>query len=271
MRQTARRLQPATLALVACAAVAAAMVFARLVGALELPGSGSAPAVTSTAGWHGSAPLGLLQAASNAAGESDRAFWPRRTGGELRARAGRSPASFDRSGASFASGTMRITSVGLGDAGHIAWQKDVDPVAARNTVSYDYGLLSESFRLGSRGASRHSWCRAPRRAAAARYRSRCASADERTRRSPARPYVGRGRGALSYSSLTVRDASGRRLPAHLTLKGRQVSISVRTAGARFPLTVDPYIEQAEIPGIGRQNFGGGQGRGVALSADGTQR
>ena len=52
--------------------------------------------------------------------------------------------------------------------------------------------------------------------------------------------------ALAYRGLTVSDAHGTQLPAWLGLRGRQLLLHVQADGARYPLTVDPVIQQARL-------------------------
>jgi len=53
-------------------------------------------------------------------------------------------------------------------------------------------------------------------------------------------------GDLRYSSLTVTDAAGATLPAHLDLVDGTIRIAVDAAGAQWPVTVDPTITSATI-------------------------
>ena len=56
-----------------------------------------------------------------------------------------------------------------------------------------------------------------------------------------------GRAALRYSGLTARDATGRELPSWLELRGqRLLLLRVDDRGARYPLVVDPWMQQAEL-------------------------
>jgi len=55
-----------------------------------------------------------------------------------------------------------------------------------------------------------------------------------------------GHPALSYGAPSVTDASGRTLPAHLTLAGGRLLIGVDAQGARYPLRVDPLMASAEL-------------------------
>jgi trimeric autotransporter adhesin len=57
----------------------------------------------------------------------------------------------------------------------------------------------------------------------------------------------RGAGAaLRYDGLVASDATGRRLGARLMLRGAHLRIEVDTRGARFPVRIDPFVQQAEL-------------------------
>ncbi len=79
----------------------------------------------------------------------------------------------------------------------------------------------------------------------------------------------RGRTALRYGGLTAIDATGRKLHSSLELAGSQLRLRVDARGARYPVQIDPLIEQGgKLTGGGEQ--GAGQfGLAVALSADGN--
>ena len=51
---------------------------------------------------------------------------------------------------------------------------------------------------------------------------------------------------LRYSGLEVTDATGRRLPARLGVEGQAVQLLVDDTGAPYPLTVDPWFQQAKL-------------------------
>jgi hypothetical protein len=53
----------------------------------------------------------------------------------------------------------------------------------------------------------------------------------------------RGKAVLSYGDLSVSDANGRALPAHMRVAHGRVLISVDARGALYPLTVDPLLSQ----------------------------
>ena len=50
-----------------------------------------------------------------------------------------------------------------------------------------------------------------------------------------------GKAVLRYGDLSVTDARGRTLPAHMTAEHGRVLISVNARGARYPLTIDPLL------------------------------
>jgi hypothetical protein len=69
---------------------------------------------------------------------------------------------------------------------------------------------------------------------------------------------------LRYDGLRATDADGRVLRSWLQLRPGRLSIRIDTRGARYPLQVDPLVQQGE-PLTGS---GGGFGFSVGLSADG---
>jgi FG-GAP repeat len=76
-----------------------------------------------------------------------------------------------------------------------------------------------------------------------------------------------GKAVLRYGDLSVSDASGKTLPAHMTIKHGRVLISVDARGAHYPLTVDPLLNKvAELyasEGEKEDQFGG------AIAASGS--
>ncbi len=74
---------------------------------------------------------------------------------------------------------------------------------------------------------------------------------------------------LRYTGLQASDASGRVLESWLELRGTRLLIRVAAANARFPLRVDPMIQQG-VKLTGSAEIGkGGFGETEALSADGN--
>src|SRR5262249_22154639 len=79
-----------------------------------------------------------------------------------------------------------------------------------------------------------------------------------------------GAPALRYSGLTATDARGRVLHSWLELRAGRLLVRVDAGGARYPLRIDPFVQQGSKlvgsgGGIGEQL----QGFSVALSPDGN--
>jgi trimeric autotransporter adhesin len=64
--------------------------------------------------------------------------------------------------------------------------------------------------------------------------------------------------SLSYRGLVALDARGRELPAWLQVRGRELLLHVNDTGARYPLVIDPFIQQAKLTasdGAANDSFG----------------
>ena len=55
-----------------------------------------------------------------------------------------------------------------------------------------------------------------------------------------------GQARLRYTGLRAWDATGRELAARLEVRGREVRLAIADAGATYPLTVDPFVQQAKL-------------------------
>ena len=78
-----------------------------------------------------------------------------------------------------------------------------------------------------------------------------------------------GRAVLRYTGLRATDAGGRTLHSRLQLDREQLMLRVDAAGARYPLRIDPMIQQGEkLTGSGATGTGR-FGYSVALSGDGN--
>ncbi len=78
-----------------------------------------------------------------------------------------------------------------------------------------------------------------------------------------------GAPALRIRALSARDATGRSLNSSFAIRGDSALIRVDTAGARFPVRIDPMIESAPLPAPSDEQGEGQLGFSVALSADGS--
>jgi hypothetical protein len=72
--------------------------------------------------------------------------------------------------------------------------------------------------------------------------------------------------SVRYDGLFAMDADGRDLPAWLELEGRTLALRVDDAGARYPLTIDPFFQQAYLK-ASNTNAGDSFGISVAVSGD----
>ena len=87
-----------------------------------------------------------------------------------------------------------------------------------------------------------------------------------------------GAAALRYTGLSAWDATGRELPTWLEKEGNDLRVRVNDAGARYPVTIDPYVQgvkltQAVPCSVGQTcdegHWGSRFGFSVAMSADGS--
>jgi hypothetical protein len=69
--------------------------------------------------------------------------------------------------------------------------------------------------------------------------------------------------------LQARDATGRRLPASLSVRRGRLVMSVDDRRARYPVTIDPLVQQGDKFTAGGESGPGSVGVGVALSSDGN--
>ena len=76
-----------------------------------------------------------------------------------------------------------------------------------------------------------------------------------------------GEVVFAYRGLVASDARGHRLAAWLSVGAGRLQVHVRDRGARYPLRIDPFVQQARLIGSGA--VGSEQGFSVALSADGN--
>jgi hypothetical protein len=193
--------------------------------------------------------------------------------GEVRIRNARQrlSARFTTGGVQVRAGTdrfgLRLQAAGYGDK-----LRPVVPAAPRvagNRVSYRRGALTEWYANGPLGLEQGFTLAArPPGREAGPLTVALALAANRT------PTIARDRkgmtlpgSTLRYRGLTASDARGRELRSWLELDGRTLLLRVADAQARYPLTIDPFVQQARlIPGdaqAGDTNFGSA----VAVSGD----
>jgi hypothetical protein len=148
----------------------------------------------------------------------------------------------------------------------------VAPVARGNRVAYRRGAVTEWYVNGPRGLQQGFTLLAPPGprtgapltlvlALSGTLHARVEPGDTGLTLSPPD-----GPAVLAYRGLTAWDATGRALPARLSVQGSELRLQVEDAGARYPLVVDPFVEQAKLTasdGAAGDRFG----IAVAISGD----
>ena len=76
-----------------------------------------------------------------------------------------------------------------------------------------------------------------------------------------------GNAALDYSNLRVWDADGRTLAAHFTSRGKQLVLSVDASAARYPITIDPVLQQQAYLKASNTDAGDLFGNSVAIAGN----
>jgi|SRR5579863_5615009 len=153
-----------------------------------------------------------------------------------------------RSGAALCRMTLR--SFGYGEA--LAAVSPAAPQSSLNRVEYRRGQLTEWYVNGPLGLEQGFTLEQPTENANGRPLAIALSLsgnltpavdEKRTGLSLKTPD---GRSALRYSGLSATDASGKELTSWLELQGTQLLLRVDVAGARYPVVVDPIVQQAEL-------------------------
>ena len=157
-------------------------------------------------------------------------------------------------------------------------RSNVAPRASANRVTYAHAQLSEWYVNGPLGLEQGFTIArppAPGPAPASTTLSMAVTGNAHVALSPGSQSIvlsrARGRAgapSLRYYDLTATDASGRTLHSWLALHGDTVVLHLDTAGARYPLTVDPLIALSEQLTGAEEQGPGRFGWSVALSADG---
>ena len=161
-------------------------------------------------------------------------------------------ARFSAAGVSVQSGQallgLRLSGYGYG--GSLRALAAVAPTASANRVSYHHGPLSEWYANGPLGleqgftlAVRPAGRRVGPLTLALALSGNARAVLSRSSGGVTFSHAG---SSLSYSGLVATDARGRALPASLQLHGRELLLRVNDAGARYPLRVDPFFQQAKL-------------------------
>ena len=160
--------------------------------------------------------------------------------------------------------SFRLTGFGRHELAPVA--RPSNTVAVGNRVSYTRGALEEWYRNGPLGLEQgFTLFRRPSDDGALRLVMTTDGLAPRQTGSR----IAFGNDALVYGGLGVVDAAQRSLPASLELSGRRVVIRVDDRHARYPITIDPFLQQGDRILAGGEIGNGWFGFRVALSADGN--
>jgi hypothetical protein len=249
--------------LVLLAALAAVLVSAEVVAP---PPVGTGAAVHGRVAARGLAavPVAARGAVSTALGRDDPTYRARAVAGELTLYSSgqRLVARFDGRGVQVRSGRARLgmSLVGYGYGSALRPVAAASPRAQSNRVSYFRGQLTEWYANGPLGLEQGFTLVAPpaARAAGELTLALALSGDLRAALSHgAVTFTGAGT-SLGYRGLVATDATGRTLPSRIELVRGRLLIRVDAAGARYPLRIDPFIQQAKLTasdGAANDNLG----------------
>ena len=219
-------------------------------------------------------PVSLAAAVSVGMGASERGFWPARRGDALVTQSGEIQGSFTSAGASVrvAQGSVGLSLAAVQRAGNVEPVAAVAPTRATNRVTYRHGTISEFYRNGPYGLEQGFTLR---------HRPLVGIGSLvlalRVRGSLIPRQVGSqiffttraGATALQYGQLAAVDADGRRLPAVMRVRGGTLQLRIDDNHARYPLRIDPFIQQGSKLTGSKETVSGKFGFSVALSADGN--
>ncbi len=260
--------------LVALGTGALALMLSGLASALLLTsgvGSSSRSSV-SRAGGFLSLPLAARGPMSTALGADDRAY--RVIGLVARNPAQRLTAGFGPQGVSISSGSARFRTAlaGFGRGGTVQGLPSVQPrVDGPNRVSYARGPVREWWANGPVGLEQgFDVARRPAGAGALTFSLSVSGRARVDRGGGAVEFVASsGRVVLRYTGLAAFDARGRALPAWFAGRPGGFVIRVDDRGGRYPVRIDPFVQQgAKLVGSPAAAFAS-EGSSVALADDGS--
>jgi hypothetical protein len=205
---------------------------------------------TSGTSWAQVPPLAQL-AISRALGADNRAYWATSTGPVLATKniSQQLSARYSASGVAVSSraGGVDLNLLGISGVPAMA----VNPTAHANRITYARGAVSEWYANGPMGLEQSfSVARPQTRSDRALTIALALGGSLRARMQSGGRGISLiapdGKIALRYGRLSASDSTGRALPVSLALHGHRVVISVATAGAHYPVTVDPLLEEGQL-------------------------
>jgi len=217
---------------------------------------------------------GLAAAASVTIGGSERSYWPMRRGDSLRTSGGGIRGAFSAGGARLrvAQGTLGLSLAGVGRGRDLEQVAGVAPLRAAGQVVYRHGSITESYANGPYGLEQaFSLHKRPRGGSGSLVLALGVRGSLIAEQGGAQILfrTRSGATALRYDQLSAFDAAGRRLPALMQVRDGRLELRIDDATARYPLRIDPFIQQgSKLTGAGESGKGL-FGFRVALSADGS--
>jgi hypothetical protein len=224
-------------------------------------------------------PLSLAGAASASIGASEHGFWPVRHGASLLTQGGGIHSTFTASGAALRAGqgTLGLSLTGLGRGQRVERVATVAPTGAASQVLYRHGSISEFYRNGPYGLEQGFTVGQRPTAGEGSLVLALSVAGSLVPRQVGSQVLFRthaGATVLLYGQLSALDATGRRLSAHIQLRNGTLQLQIDDSHARYPLRIDPFIQQGEKLTASDEtkwgnNYGSNFGTSVALSRDGN--
>ena len=237
-------------------------------------GRGREGATLSAGGSHVGASAGLLSLSaaaqapvSAALGRDETAYWIR--GLVARNPAQRLSARFGRSGVAISAGSASfvIALKAFGRAGELRGVGPVSPVATANRVTFVRPTVREWWANGPLGLEQgFDIARRPAGSGVLTLSLAVSGGTRLDRGTVLLP------GGLRYDGLRATDAGGRALPAWLQVRDGRVLVRVDDRGARYPLRIDPTVQQAELTpsdGVGSADRTRGDEFGYSVATSGN--
>ncbi len=261
---------------------ALALVLCALAGALALSIAGRTHTVVNRTA---SLPRGLAPIVSRSFGRTDRAYWPVRHGASLSTSGGGIATTFTTDGARLSAphGSLAVRLLDVGRGARLAPVASAAPAASADQVRYRHragaaGTVEEVYRNGPLGLEQ-AFELAQRPLAGSGpltlVLGAAGSLKARLDRGEITFQTRSGASALTYGELEVRDATGAAVPARMDISNGRIGLVIDDRNARYPLRVDPFVEQG--PKLVRGGTtGSGEGPGsssafgqtIALSENG---
>jgi hypothetical protein len=240
-----------------------------------LSGASAKPLIPGVPLKHRSAalPSSLAAAASARIGASQSDFWPVRHGGALQSSGGGIGSTFTAVGARLRvpGGAVGLSLAAVGHGQQLEPVGAAVPIRARNRVLYRHGSLSEIYGNGPYGLEQSfTVARRPLGGAGPLVLAMRVDGSLVARQVGAQVVFRTHAGAvaLRYGQLSAQDATGKRLPATMLLRSGVLELRVDDGGARYPLHIDPFVQQGSKL-TGAEESVGDFGWSVALSASGS--